>query len=245
MNNLITYENEGNLGNTIQTLGLAHLISPSKGIPYYQIKSSKLKDGLLICNGWFGSYPEVENINAIFCGVHLTRPNESIINWLRTSTTIIGARDPATADYLNNINIRSEFIGCGSLMFPYYDGPRSGDVSVDFNGPGVRYTHRISPSISWAERWVRAREMIEIYKTASVVYTNRLHVALPCLAMGTPVYVEDNADKGRFSILDAIGIKYNQIQKDINTSWLRDKYKSFLESQIGAELNLVDPIMPC
>ena len=124
MYSLIIYKNEGNLGNAIQTMGLAHLVSPSVGVFHDEITKKSVGDTTLVCNGWFGSYPKVENVKTIFCGFHLssvmTPKDNNIFDWLKFSKFPIGARDPKTADYLNSIGIKSEFIGCGSLLFPKY-----------------------------------------------------------------------------------------------------------------------------
>jgi hypothetical protein len=49
------------------------------------------------------------------------------------------------------------------------------------------------------ERIARAKELLGLYARASCVVTSRLHCALPCLAMGTPVLLLDMAgDTYRF-----------------------------------------------
>jgi hypothetical protein len=49
-------------------------------------------------------------------------------------------------------------------------------------------------------RFSHAEAMLELYARASCVVTNRLHSALPCVAMGTPVLLLDTApDTYRFA----------------------------------------------
>jgi hypothetical protein len=243
---IIAYKAEGNLGNTIQTLGLANLISPSKAVWWREIGKSNFDDKF-IANGWFSHKEIIPVKRTIFCGIHISGNintiHPSIIEWLKHSDGIVGTRDPMTSDFLNGIGINSIFVGCSSLLFPKYDGRRSGETSVDFDGPGKKMTHHINLDCSWEDKWEIAKEMIEIYKKSEVVYTSRLHVALPCLALGTPVVVSKNTDTRRFSILDFIGIEYEKVQI-IDISYLRNKYKSFLEDKIGEKLELVEPTIP-
>ncbi|WP_054834612.1 polysaccharide pyruvyl transferase family protein [Methanobrevibacter arboriphilus] len=51
------------------------------------------------------------------------------------------------------------------------------------------------------EKFSLAEDLLNLYQSASCVITNRLHVALPCLAFNTPVLLLDNYnfDKDRFS----------------------------------------------
>lgn len=244
----IAYRNEGNLGNTIQTLGLTYLISPSLGMWYDNISPMPNKNDILICNGWFGTTPQIKGGNAIFFGMHISDTSgpldESLVKWLRESNKEVGTRDPNSAVILNNMGIKAKFVGCGSLMFPKYNGKRSGEVCVDFDGPGTHYTHNIDPSMPWKDKWDLSLKMIDIYKTAKVVYTNRLHVALPCLALGTPVYVVSNTDTTRFSILETLGVNFDNISYNVNVNDIKAIYKEFMETQLNEKLTIQAPQLP-
>jgi hypothetical protein len=52
----------------------------------------------------------------------------------------------------------------------------------------------------------KAREILEIYKTqASLVITSRIHVAMPCIAMGIPViFISKSVYNVRFDVLQGI-----------------------------------------
>lgn len=245
---VIVYRNEGNLGNTVQTMGLTKLLGETKGIYFDDIKRKNLSsEDIFIANGWFAHYPKVEPIeNTIFCGIHLSGDKSSIeptlFEWLRNSNKIIGARDPGTAEFLNSLGINSEFVGCASLLFEEYIGKREGVISVDFNGPGTKMTHWCSPEDTWNKKWKIVENYLNLYKKAEAVYTSRLHVALPCISMGTPVYIESNIDTRRFSILDSIGVKYNKLEK-YNADWLKIKYKKFLEKNLGIDLEIKEAII--
>ena len=56
----------------------------------------------------------------------------------------------------------------------------------------IRKMTHVTPNIegcTWEERAARVEEYLTIYQNALYVVTRRLHVALPCLAMGVPVVV--------------------------------------------------------
>lgn len=56
----------------------------------------------------------------------------------------------------------------------------------------IRKMTHVTPNIegcTWEERAKRVEEYLTIYQNARYVVTRRLHVALPCLAMGVPVVV--------------------------------------------------------
>lgn len=72
--------------------------------------------------------------------------------------------------------------------------------------------------VSYEQRFKLADELLEKYSTAKLVITSRIHCALPCLAMGTPViYVngfDSFADTCRFEgILDL----FNRVDVDSKT----------------------------
>ncbi len=53
-------------------------------------------------------------------------------------------------------------------------------------------------SLSFEERMKKVEELLQIYQNAKLVITDRIHVALPCIALKTPVlliYYEHNADR--------------------------------------------------
>lgn len=50
------------------------------------------------------------------------------------------------------------------------------------------------------EKFKEAKRLLKIYADAELVVTSRIHVALPCLAFGTPViFIHPNRDNSRFS----------------------------------------------
>ena len=61
-------------------------------------------------------------------------------------------------------------------------------IPIGVRNQAVSITHGISGHIpSYKEKRVKALELLERYYNAKLVITNRIHVALPCIALGTPV----------------------------------------------------------
>ena len=70
------------------------------------------------------------------------------------------------------------------------------------------------------ERFARAEELIKMYSTAKLVITSRIHCALPCLGLETPVIFLKNLDdsqdshcrfQGLLSLMNVISFKKNKI----------------------------------
>jgi hypothetical protein len=53
--------------------------------------------------------------------------------------------------------------------------------------PVATVTHEVARSVSTRKRMALAQDLLDAYARARCVVTTRLHAALPCLAMGTPV----------------------------------------------------------
>lgn len=120
----------------------------------------------------------------------------------------VGCRDEYTMGVLEECGIPNYFSGCVTLTLPKQkETPDKGTyiVLVDLNPDvekkvrelaGDRFEIRTmthsTPNIkeaTWEERAARVEEFLTVYQNAAYVVTRRLHVALPCLAMETPVMV--------------------------------------------------------
>lgn len=78
-------------------------------------------------------------------------------------------------------------------LVKYYDGE-----SIE------RVTHLCSLSVSHEARFNLALNLLKKYASARCVFTSRIHCALPCLALGTPVVlVVDKFDALRYRGLDS------------------------------------------
>ncbi|MEW9837615.1 polysaccharide pyruvyl transferase family protein [Mesorhizobium marinum] len=124
----------------------------------------------------------------------------------------IGARDLSTLEALQKAGVEAYFSGCLTLTLQPRNLPRSDAVlAVDVapealaqiekksGVPIATLTHKIKTGMALGGRLRLIDELLASYETARVVVTSRLHVALPCLALGTPVFfVHKNLDDPRF-----------------------------------------------
>src|SRR5262249_1729020 len=140
-----------------------------------------------VVNGWLGDRAGSLDRNCLFAGVHIGRNFDEHAEWVRSSTYEIGCRDDLTATRLAEMGIQASVVGCASMTLHPYDGPRPGEYSVDCDRGGKRMSQAIDRLMPWEDQWKLAIERLELLRTAALVHTNRLHIILPCLAMGTPV----------------------------------------------------------
>lgn len=120
----------------------------------------------------------------------------------------VGCRDLYTTEIFDKHGIPNYFSGCVTLTLPKQpDTPDKGKyiVFVDLNKKVEekvielakgnfeirKRTHSTEniKGVPWEERKARTIEYLTEYQNAAYVVTRRLHVALPCLAMGVPVMV--------------------------------------------------------
>lgn len=119
----------------------------------------------------------------------------------------IGCRDTATMNLLNKINVENYFSGCLTTTIEKIPNVKGTDniciVDIDElaekylmdNYPSpekiIKRTHILdkdkNSKLSWVERFKNVEELLKTYQSAKLVITSRLHCALPCLALGTPV----------------------------------------------------------
>lgn len=125
----------------------------------------------------------------------------------------IGARDRDTLAWLRSCGIESYYSGCLTLTINRPAVPRESflvltelpeAVAIRVQSAAkipIRYTSHVDTVTAGTEqRFERAAALLDLYARASCVMTSRLHCALPCLAMGTPVLLIEMAlDPGRFT----------------------------------------------
>ena len=118
----------------------------------------------------------------------------------------IGARDDSTVALLQRKGIEAYLSGCLTLTLRLPGERKPGDevilADVDAEiedtlrrmAPDANFvtiTHRVDPAEyrtrSIRERFSAVESLLERYRGARCVITERLHCALPCLALGTPV----------------------------------------------------------
>jgi hypothetical protein len=129
--------------------------------------------------------------------------------WLRRWGPI-GARDLWTLDALEARDIPAWHSGCLTLTLPERNVPR-GDVVVacdlpddalaalrrQTGAPLLTVSHLGGEHFAHDDQ-VRAAEcLLDAYARAAAVVTTRIHCALPCLALGTPVLLLHDGAPGR------------------------------------------------
>lgn len=130
----------------------------------------------------------------------------------------IGCRDKDTMRWLKSKGVDAYFSGCATLTLknPYTEDQRTDDIILadplfniwprtygkfyqdqlvpkEYQHQIKHITHRRPKDqpISHEERIKTAEDILDQYAKAKVVITSRIHTALPCLGMGTPVIFLD------------------------------------------------------
>jgi len=126
----------------------------------------------------------------------------------------VGGRDLWTASLLKQHGVESYFSGCLTLALGAGATRERRDFicAVDLpeqtyrillgrtRSPVLRLSHRDTGGGTFEQRSAKADRLLGLYAYAKCVVTTRLHCALPCLALGTPVlFVNDVADPYRLS----------------------------------------------
>lgn len=137
------------------------------------------------------------------------------VEYLRANMPI-GLRDDLVKPYLDEENIDNYYSGCLTLTINKFKNIRRNnkiclvDVDEDIKNKIIsKYkkenviirTHTLNSmtnsKLSFEERMNNVEETLKTYQASDVVITSRLHVALPCLAIGEPViliYDDSNVD---------------------------------------------------
>lgn len=150
---------------------------------------------------------EIENVRSYALPIFREHYTGIGGEWLK-SYGPVGCRDEHTCKVLNELDIPNYFSGCVTLTLPKQKKTKDNGkyvCLVDLNKKveqkvrkqiGSKYkikkmSHTVPrrPDATWEERAKEVEELLTIYQNAKYVVTRRLHVALPCLAMGVPVLV--------------------------------------------------------
>ncbi len=191
----------------------------------------------------------------------------------------IGCRDKATAERLNQIGVEAYFSGCLTLTLRNPYGPEErGDYAVVVDAhlenegtypPSTpALLKRLVPrsildnaihveqevadryAFNFAHKTARALELLDLYAKAKVVITTRLHCALPCLALGTPVvFMHRSYDTDiRFDGFREVLKGYNLDAKAADINWdapqptdishLRQRVMADLKARLWTKLEL-------
>lgn len=251
------YRGTQNLGDAIQTVALSRLLPGAlRGISRKEGKGPPCD--WLVANGWLGDNqppPPSVSIQSVFAGIFLAQ--EHNLSWLRRSPCPIGTRDPDTQARVVQAGLTAEMIGCASLTLPPYRGRRAGIYIVDsrvsnpISRTAVTITHHISRRMSWRDQWTLAVQVLAYYRRASLVYTSRLHVALPCIAFGTPVIfscpdpsrINDPLVYKRVSLLRFLGVT-DGVVATVDAEVIANRYRAFLERHLDIKVDEHSPQFP-
>ena len=173
----------------------------------------------------------------------------------------IGCRDIKSRDKFKTIGINSYFSSCltTTLDIDYLipENKRKNDIIFidykfgeypkadkflnslkNYNFKNITYTyHKFNIKLSHLERFKLAKSLLEKYSKAKLIITTRIHGALPCLALHTPVILINKKYDylrypGIYELLNTIGINYNkkfEIRVNINDLGYVYNSKKYLE----------------
>jgi len=195
----------------------------------------------LILNGWFthnpeGFYPLTSDVKPLLISMHfadksafgtnghnLLFKDGRLKSWLIEHGPV-GCRDTSTQDLLLSNGVPAYFSGCLTTTLKIsLDVVRNQDLvcAVDVSLPeffkqkfNIKYlTHRVPNTLSDTSRRELAKDFLSLYQSSRLVITSRFHVALPCLAYGTPViFIPYRQDDPRFTGWEPILRKVNRNQ---------------------------------
>lgn len=242
---VIGYRTTENIGDAMQTLALARLLGGSATECIDRAEANSMPaDRPLVLNGYLNG-PIPSSRNVVVAGVFLAHHRNEYADWFKGVPGKVGARDPWTAEFLKARGVDAEFIGCATLTLPRSTAPRSGALYID-----VKHPHAIGQKVNadWERQWRLASQRIDLLARAEIVYTSRLHVALTCLAVGTPVVVErEHRDKAwkpeRFTLLDALGFTYGE-PCVMDVSAFASRFVAFLGEALGSIAIVDNPPLP-
>lgn len=199
----------------------------------------------LIMNSWNiiheGSKYISENIEPIYISYNLFSQNNIPSNYIENMKKYqpIGCRDLRTKHNFRKNNIDSYFSSCLTttldidyaapeqerteeiifIDYEFGDYPEADEYLLSlksYNFSRVIHTyHKFDLSLSHIQRFQLAKKLLDRYARAKLVISSRLHGALPCLALKTPVIlIKKRYDyyrfEGLYELLNTIGNNYNK-----------------------------------
>jgi len=157
-------------------------------------------------NGWFtwrpDRYPPPENVKPVWIALHIASDHmltARMVEHLKAHEPI-GARDLNTLTMLRNAGVSSYWSGCLTATLPKSDGPRTGGdvlladlhrkvadrVPKSVRRGAKKISNKVTKPEDPAARQKLSWELLERLSKARLVITSRLHIAIPCSAVGTP-----------------------------------------------------------
>lgn len=151
----------------------------------------------------------------------------------------IGCRDYYTRDQLQALGIESYFSGCITMTIPKMpETPEKGSyiclvdleekvankmkkllAEKNIDVRVITHNRERNSEMSWEDREKQVTDLLTLYQNARCVVTKRLHCALPCLALETPVFmIKEMEDDIRFDPY------YDFLHRTTVTKFMKDEY---------------------
>ena len=152
----------------------------------------------------------------------------------------VGCRDYFTRDKLKSLGIESYFSGCITMTLPKMKETQEKGSYICLVDLEDRVTKKMQKilaeknievhvithnrerdnELTWEEREAQVVELLTVYQNARCVVTKRLHCALPCLALETPVFlIKEMEDDIRFDPY------YDFLYRTTVTRFMADDYE--------------------
>lgn len=193
-------------------------------------------------------FPPPEKLRVFFIGVHFLKFMGPFLKrhrrYLKTQEPI-GCRDKATLKLLQGLGVEAFYSGCVSLTLPAASAPRSRQIVLadiqqpakgskadpisklipaDVRAEAREVTHQLDPGevsrLTPRGRSERVAELLDLYSQARLVITSRVHAALPCLALGTPViFVHPNPADPRLEAVARFLPVYGPDTQELPLGW--------------------------
>lgn len=256
----LKYLGSDNLGDYIQSLAAERFV-PKIDKRFNRDELSKVNEvhkHIVIMNGWFSHsaetcFPISQSIIPFFFGFHITNMNNSseyfskphILEQFKLYSPI-GCRDYKTKCFFENHGIEAYVSKCLTLTFKKRLCVPENAVTIIVDAihlplpeeivkNSITVSHTIPPYLPESLKFQYAKNMLKLYSSrAKKVITTRLHVALPCIAMGIPVVFLGNPNDERFSFLLDIGLKVNEVPREYEIKYISgfnpSKYESIRNS---------------
>ncbi len=191
-------------------------------------------------------WPPSDIVNPLFISFHISNKNKELMTSERAIKYYkrhqpIGCRDHHTLNLLKSHKVEAYFSGCLTLTIPKYEGSRGDEILFvdvlrtnytnnyrktivknmipDAYKNKVQFVSHFSEDLKTIDtktRIAQAKQMLDRYSKAKLVFTSLIHCALPCIALGTPVVFVDfgfnnnEAKRDRFNgIIDLFHIESN------------------------------------
>lgn len=207
-----------NVGDALQTIAMKEFLL-RYNIHVDEYRDRKALRSNMVINGWHRNPHEKLPRHAFFVGLHTDAYHLQDVE----KGEMIGCRDEYTLNQVQQVGgLRGILSYCVTTTFDVYTGPRKGTIHVN----EVPW-EELPVDPSWDEQVRSVYELLHKLKTAELVFTDRLHVILPCIAFGTPVILRPRPFQSeRFSLFDNLPEYRGHGQVVMLESGLRERLRN-------------------